>query len=112
MRMARWFSIPVLLACAATAHARLAWTEDVLHAPVRSARGEVEIEVTVLRPKGAGPFPLVVLSHGSPRSPQQRRLDGRQRLSGESAPFVEMGYAVIVPTRRGYGHSGGDWAEG
>ena len=23
-----------------------------------------------------------------------------------------MGYAVIVPTRRGYGHSGGEWAEG
>ena len=69
------------------------------------------IEVTVFRPMAAGPLPIVVLSHGSPRSAEDRRLEGRQRLLAESERFVAMGFAVLVPTRRGYGESGGKWAE-
>ncbi|HEY4999177.1 MAG TPA: alpha/beta fold hydrolase [Usitatibacter sp.] len=102
----------VLMACALVAQAAPAWTETVLRAPVDAGREKVEIELTVLRPKGPGPFPLVLLSHGSPRSAVERRRDGRQRLVTESLPFLSMGYAVVVPTRRGYGHSGGEWAEG
>jgi pimeloyl-ACP methyl ester carboxylesterase len=89
-----------------------AWTETVIRAPVEHGRQRVEIDVTVLRPQAAGPFPIVVLSHGSPRSPRERRADGRQRLVAQSKPFLSMGFAVIVPTRRGYGESGGEWAEG
>ena len=102
----------LLLAFAVAAQAAVALTESVIRAPVELGREKVEIDVTVLRPPGAGPFPLVVLSHGSPRSARERRLDGRQRLSGQSEPFIAMGYAVLVPTRRGYGHSGGVWSEG
>ncbi|HSN22161.1 MAG TPA: alpha/beta fold hydrolase [Usitatibacter sp.] len=76
-------------------------------------RGETAtIDVTVFRPDGAGPFPIVVLSHGSPRSARERRAAGRQRMVAQSAPFVALGFAVLVPTRRGYGESGGHWAEG
>ena len=101
-----------LLLLAGTAQAAVAWTESVIRAPVDAGLERVEIDVTVLRPKGTGPFPIVVLSHGSPRSAAERRTDGRQRLTAQSEPFIAMGYAVIVPTRRGYGHSGGEWAEG
>jgi dienelactone hydrolase len=52
-----------------------------------------------------------VLSHGSPRNAQERKLAGRQRLAAQSAQFVKMGFAVAVPTRRGYGNSEGRWAE-
>jgi pimeloyl-ACP methyl ester carboxylesterase len=101
-----------LLLLAGTAQAAVSWTESVIRAPVDAGRERVEIDVTVLRPEGAGPFPIVVLSHGSPRVPGDRRKEGRQRLTGQSEPFLALGYAVIVPTRRGYGHSGGEWAEG
>jgi dienelactone hydrolase len=101
-----------LLLLASPAQAAVAWIETVIRAPVGAGSGRVEIDVTVLRPKGMGPFPIVVLSHGSPRSAAERRMDGRQRLTAQSEPFISMGYAVIVPTRRGYGHSGGEWAEG
>lgn len=94
------------IACAAS------WTETVMKAPVAEGARTVLIDVTVFRPEGVGPFPIVVLSHGSPRSAQPRRLDGRQRLAAQSRPFLTMGYAVMVPTRRGYGESGGEWAEG
>ena len=111
--MRQVFAAAVAFAISASAASAVpAWTETVIRAPVDAGREKIEIDVTVLRPRGAGPFPIVVLSHGSPRSPAERRRDGRQRLTGPSEPFLAMGYAVIVPTRRGYGHSGGEWAEG
>lgn len=86
--------------------------ESVMRVPVVSAGGERDlIEVTVYRPDGPGPFPIAVVSHGSPRSAADRRAEGRQRLFAQSRPFVAMGFAVLVPTRRGYGESGGEWAE-
>jgi pimeloyl-ACP methyl ester carboxylesterase len=101
-----------LLALATGAHAAPLWTETVMQAPVANGVQRVMIDLTVLRPEGAGPFPIVVLSHGSPRSPEDRRREGRQRLIAQARPFLEMGFAVVVPTRRGYGESGGEWSEG
>jgi dienelactone hydrolase len=91
--------------------AQAALDESVIRAPVARGVEQAYIEVTVFRPAGHGPFPVVVLSHGSPRSAEDRRREGRQRLAAQSARFVEMGFAVLVPTRRGYGESGGSWAE-
>jgi dienelactone hydrolase len=82
-----------------------------MRVPVVSGVEQAYIEVTVFRPAGAGPFPVLVLSHGSPRSAEARRAGGRQRLAAQSERFVAMGFAVLVPTRRGYGGSGGEWAE-
>src|SRR5437870_5628352 len=104
-RAARWLAAGIF--AAATAAQAAAWTETVMQAPVAFGAREVKIDVTVFRPGGGGPFPIVVLSHGSPRSPAERRLEGRQRLEEQARPFLEMGFAVVVPTRRGYGDSGG-----
>jgi dienelactone hydrolase len=86
--------------------------ESVMRVPVVKDGRAQRIEVTVFKPDGRGPFPIVVLSHGSPRSAGERRADGRLRLAAQSEPFVAMGFAVLVPTRRGYGDSEGEWAEG
>jgi dienelactone hydrolase len=100
----------LLLALAWPAQAaRLA--ESVIRAPVVAGVEQAYIDVTVFKPAGAGPFPIVVLSHGSPRSAADRRGEGRQRLAAQSERFAAMGFAVLVPTRRGYGESGGRWAE-
>lgn len=109
--MTKWIAV-ALVAFASAAQAAPSWTEYVVRAPITTGPKQVLIDVTVFRPQGAGPFPVVVLSHGSPRSPQERRTDGRQRLNAQAKPFLSMGFAVIVPTRRGYGESGGAWAEG
>ena len=100
--------VAVLLAFSASAGAV---TETVIKAPVIAGLEQAYIEVTVFRPQGRGPFPLVVLSHGSPRSAEARRSQGRQRMAAQAERFVAMGFAVLVPTRRGYGGSGGQWAE-
>src|SRR5687768_8277194 len=85
--------------------------ESVIKVPVVAGLEQAYIDVTVFKPRGEGPFPVVVLSHGSPRSAADRRAAGRQRLAAQSQRFLDMGFAVLVPTRRGYGESGGRWAE-
>ena len=86
--------------------------EAVMRVPVTAGVEQAYIDVTVFRPPGPGPFPLVVLSHGSPRDAAERRAVGRLRLAAQSERFVAMGFAVLVPTRRGYGESNAPWAEG
>jgi dienelactone hydrolase len=68
------------------------------------------LEATLYKPAGPGPFPLVILSHGTPRDPRQR-VGRRLRYNAQSWEFVSMGFAVVIPMRRGYGHSEGDYAE-
>ncbi len=109
MRASSW-GAGLLLALALAARAAPV-DESVLRVPVIFGLEQAYIDVTVFRPEGEGPFPLLVLSHGSPRSAEERREQGRQRLAAQSERFVAMGFAVLVPTRRGYGESGGDWAE-
>lgn len=67
---------------------------------------------TLYQPKGDGPFPVIVLSHGSPGRSVDRKLMGRYRLIPQIRALVEEGFAVIVPMRRGYGESmTSDYAE-
>ncbi len=87
--------------------------ESVRRVPVGAAGARAApIEVTVMRPAAPGRFPVLVLSHGSPRSADERRRAGRVRYEAQSRAFVAMGFAVVLPTRRGYGDSGGEWSEG
>lgn len=68
-----------------------------------------QIPITVFRPAGAGPHPLVILNHGRAASAEKRALQGRQRYEAVSRYLVSKGFAVIVPTRIGYGESQGDF---
>jgi dienelactone hydrolase len=63
-----------------------------------------EIIVTHFRPKGDGPFALVVMNHG--RSSKDRANPGRVRLLDIARYWTRRGAAVIVPTRLGYGDTG------
>ena len=89
--------------------------ERLLHIPMTvpgpSGPRRLTLEATLYRPAGPGPFPLVVLSHGTPRNPEQRVAQGRLTYSVQAWKFVSMGFAVVIPMRRGYGHSEGSYAE-
>ena len=76
----------VLLALALPARAAL--DESVMRVPVVKGVEQAYIDVTVFKPSGTGPFPVVVLSHGSPRDAAERRLEGRQRMVAQSERFV------------------------
>jgi dienelactone hydrolase len=69
------------------------------------------IIVYLYKPAGNGPFPLLVLSHGSPRDAKDRLLYGVKTLHVQAEAYAASGVAVAVPIRRGYGGNG-KWAEG
>jgi dienelactone hydrolase len=65
----------------------------------------------LVRPEGAGPFPLVVINHGSVES-----VELREKLSPPSYDepvqwFLRRGYAVALPLRPGHGETGGPYFE-
>lgn len=113
-------AIVVVLAAIAPVFAQVATSDDdlqerVVHVPARAiANGVTEewsLVASLYRPAGAGPFPLIVLNHGSPGSASERQAMGRYRPLLQIREFTKRGFVVIVPMRRGYGDTGGDWAE-
>lgn len=103
-----------LLALAFVVSLPLQANEEKLDAALREAVHSVlvpaanaNIVVTSFRPKGEGPFPWLVLSHGTATTPEANRALGRYRPLSPVREWVRRGYAVVVPVRRGYGASGG-----
>lgn len=66
---------------------------------------EPELEVTVYRPPGEGPFPVAVINHG--RAAGSAKLQPRYRPALAAREFVQRGWAVVVPMRQGFSQSGG-----
>jgi len=96
-----------------TAPAAAAVSEQQLDIPLAkngSPGADIHLVGIEYKPDGQGPFPLIVINHGSPRS----ALDRPKMNPGYQAQaryFAEHGFVVITPMRRGYGKSGGNWAE-
>jgi len=55
--------------------------------------------------------PLALISHGSPRSAKDRPYMTALSYLPIAYEFARRGYSVAVVLRRGYGSSGGGWAE-
>ena len=68
------------------------------------------VGIQLYRPDGHGPFPLLVLSHGSPRNAADRATYGLNVMHDQANALAGRGIAVAVVLRRGYGGSG-RWAE-
>lgn len=79
--------------------------EEVSSVPVSAAGAN--IVVTSFRPSGKGPFPWLVLSHGTATSLEANLEKGRYRPLNPVREWVKRGYAVFVPMRRGYGSKEG-----
>ncbi|MCO6452523.1 MAG: alpha/beta fold hydrolase [Caldilineales bacterium] len=66
--------------------------------------GQIELAGSLLTPPGEGPFPAVVMIHGSAADTR----DVFQR-TGDARAFLDAGFAVYIYDKRGTGNSGGDW---
>ena len=69
------------------------------------------MHATVLRPPGAGPFPLAVINHGSSQSSYLRSQFDPSLYEHVSQWFIDRGYAVVLPIRPGHGETGGPYFE-
>lgn len=63
------------------------------------------LETVVYRPAGNGPFPLVTIDHGKPRGSETMVPEMHPGYDVAAGWFVDHGFAVAVPMRRGYGSS-------
>jgi dienelactone hydrolase len=70
------------------------------------------LSMRVCRPPGDGPHKLAIINHGSPPRPDQRPTMEPSGCDREATRwFLDRGFAVAFPLRRGYGRTGGAWAE-
>ena len=69
-------------------------------------------DARLVKPAGEGPFPLIVLTHGTPRSAEERKnTDVINYYKAQTEYFVDKGYAVLFVVRRGFGASTASYAE-
>lgn len=80
---------------------------EVITLPLTIDGSVYQVVTHVYKPQGAGPFPLVIFSHG--RAPLQADRDKLQSpvLVGHANYWLRKGVAVVAPVRPGYGETGG-----
>jgi dienelactone hydrolase len=75
---------------------------------IRIPEDDITLQTTVFKPNGAGPFPMIVFNHG--KLPGDAHDQPRNRPLALAREFVRHGYVVVVPNRRGFAESGGNYA--
>lgn len=111
MPLARFFAAAALLTIiAGPSPATETYLKEELRIPFAAA-GAPGLEVLLVRPAEPGRYPLALLSHGAPRLPADRRAMSPWGMLPQAIEFARRGWAAVVVMRRGYGGSGGDWAE-
>lgn len=86
--------------------------EQTIEVPVTvetADRTEVSraIAVTVVRETGPGRRPFLLLHHGRGATAAERQAMGLKSYPANSRYFASLGFVVLIPTRVGYGVSGG-----
>jgi dienelactone hydrolase len=85
------------------------YVRDDIRIPVPD--GHYSLAVTILRPRGEGPFGAIVLNHGVGVGAYERFVESPTLLIQAASAFVSRGYAVVMPLRRGFGETGGAFVE-
>lgn len=73
--------------------------------------GKKGLEAVMVRPNDTAPHPLALLTHGTPREPQERSEMTPLRMIPQAREFARRGWTAVVVMRRGYGDSGGGYEE-
>jgi dienelactone hydrolase len=105
-------ALAAILIIAVVTHAAAAdefYRED-LRIPMAAA-GPRGLEAMLIRPSGTRRYPLALLSHGAPRDAAARPGMTPNGLYVQAVELARRGFAALVVMRRGYGGSGGAYAE-
>jgi len=83
--------------------------EQIMMLPAKIGNEIIQLETTVYKPEGKGPFPLLIMNHG--KALGNPHLQGRDRAVVISSEFIKRGYAVVIPMRKGFSKSSGNYVE-
>jgi dienelactone hydrolase len=73
--------------------------------------GKKGLEALMVRPNDSAAHPLALMTHGSPREPQERGEMTPLRWMPQAREFARRGWTTVIVMRRGFGDSGGGYAE-
>jgi dienelactone hydrolase len=114
-RASRWMAVAaglllvaVMPAAAQALNASL--NEQVVMVPKKSGLFPIDLETTIYKPDGDGPFPIVVINHG--KAFGDPKFQARSRPGSAARYFMSRGYVVVVPMRRGFSKSTGSYIGG
>ena len=93
--------------------------EEIIKVPVsvsnsnftNNPKFEQKITVTIWRDDAIKKAPYLLFNHGRSSGVQERASFGRSSYKSSSEYFISKGFTVILPTRIGYGVSGGPDAD-
>ena len=81
--------------------------ETVVLIPKKGFLFTAQIETTIFKPEGTGPFPVAIINHG--KAPIPPHSQNRYRPLGPARYFLQRGYVVAVPMRQGFSKSTGSY---
>ena len=111
LRRATWCLVLFLLTpLSPVAAQQIALPVEVIFIPKKTLIFTLELETTVYKPPGPGPFPLVIINHGKASGPPG--LQPRYTPGWAARYFIERGYVVFVPMRTGFSKSTGGYVGG
>jgi dienelactone hydrolase len=94
--------------CAADVVQPRGLVRELISVPFMQSDGQtLSLEAIVARPAASGRFPLVLISHGSPRRIAEAKKRDLHWADWIADDFARRGWVAVTVLRRGYGHSGG-----
>ena len=89
------------------------WRDQIHNVPMRDKDGaQYDLHTRICRPPGETPARVVVIAHGSPANANARPAMQPAQCENEGVRwFLARGYVTVMGMRRGYGPTGGIWAE-
>jgi dienelactone hydrolase len=80
---------------------------------IPSGEAGARLEIVAAKPQGQGPYPTIIFNHGSTGQGRNKAFYRRTWCPAVVASyFVERGWMIHFPQRRGRGKSGGSYGEG
>jgi dienelactone hydrolase len=76
-----------------------------------AAAGPRGLEALLIRPAGTQRYPLALISHGTSSDAEKRHEWTPYVFYRQAIEFARRGFAALVVMRRGFGDSGGDYAD-
>ena len=109
MKRALLLGILIILCLQAIAWAAAPVVEtERVRVPLEAAGKLYQLDAMIYKPQGEGPFPAMIMTHGTSRLMEDRaKVTADTYYVGHAKMFARLGIAVLFVVRRGFGISDG-----